>query len=342
MTLPVAASAAAEMDQDRVYVPLRDGRLIAVDREHGSVSWSQAAHAVAPPVVDGTSVYLLQSDSVRALDAATGGIRWTARLDREPLSPLRLVRGLLTLVVAPAEVVAFHSQNGELAWRRQLDAPSTHAPVAGTTLLYVASTNGRLSALSVQDGSVRWERNVPGTPAEPGVGTNRVYVGSTDNWLYAFDAESGDTRWRVRGGADVIGTVADNDLVYVVTLDNVVRALNERNGNQRWKQETVTRPTLPPMTRRGLVVVPGLTPAATVFNGRTGEARGSLTVAQGSLFGPPLIDPSLTPFRVAAVTLTREGVLEARRPVTMMFRESGVVGLPSLPGRQLPREQLLH
>jgi hypothetical protein len=127
--------------------------------------------------------------------------------------------------------------------------------------------------------------------------------------------------------------------VYFASLDNIIRAVNRTNGNQRWRKPTGTRPVLPPRAFGGIVVVPGLMPAITVLVGATGAVMGT-QIAQGQLVGPPLIDPDLKARRVAMVTVTREGVVEAMRPAAMMFREEAVTPVASLPGRPLTRERL--
>jgi hypothetical protein len=144
-------------------------------------------------------------------------------------------------------------------------------------------------------------------------------------------------RWKWRNGGDVIGSVIDGDAVYFASLDNIMRAVNLGNGNQRWRKPTGTRPVLPPLAFRGIVVLPGVMPAVTVFVGTTGEVMGTLTA--GDLAGPPLVDPLPRPSRVALVTITREGVIQALRPSALLFREGETEPVPVLPGRQLPREQ---
>jgi hypothetical protein len=80
-------------------------------------------------------------------------------------------------------------------------------------------------------------------------------------------------------------------------------------------------------------------PAVTVFVGRTGAVMGTHPVS-GDLAGPPLVDPSVRPFRVSLVTVTREGVVEAFRPAQLMFREAAAVPVSALPGRGLAREHI--
>jgi hypothetical protein len=62
--------------------------------------------------------------------------------------------------------------------------------------------------------------------------------------------------------------------------------------------------------------------------------------AAGDLVGPPLVDQAPKPFQVAVVTVTREGIIEALRPTSLMFREEKVAPIAALPGRALAREQI--
>ena len=76
-----------------------------------------------------------------------------------------------------------------------------------------------------------------------------------------------------------------------------------------------------------------------MFTGETGVVMGTHAAA-GNLVGTPLVDPVLKPFRVALVTITREGVVEALRPVGVMFREAALVPVTTMPGRALARERI--
>jgi hypothetical protein len=138
----------------------------------------------------------------------------------------------------------------------------------------------------------------------------------------------------------VIGAAADaRGTVYFVSLDNILRAVNRGNGNQRWKKEIPSRPAIPPSSVGGAVVVAGVAPLVTAFNGSTGAALGSYT-APSELQGPPLIDPDLKPYKVAVVVITRAGRMIGLRPSAMMLNEPTVAPLRVLPGRRLTRERL--
>ena len=339
LTLPIVPSAPGAMDQDRVYIPLRQDLLVALERETGLVEWTRTIDTADPIVVGHTALFAISRGQIRALDAASGADLWSVEVEETITAPLAWDSGWLIAITEPGEVLAFRAADGVLIWRRALGAPSPHPAVpGGDEALYLALEDGRVVALELERGEPIWEQALPGTLSEPATARDRVFVGSTDNFFYALHADTGALTWKWRNGGDVIGAAADGDVVYLASLDNVVRAVNRGNGNQRWLQSTGTRPVLPPRAFSGIVVLSGLMPAVTALIGETGAVMG--THAPGNLIGTPLVDPALKPFQVAMVTVTREGVVEALRPTGMMFREAASVPLTVLPGRTLSRERL--
>ena len=340
LKLNVPPSAGGAMDEDRVYIPLREELFVAIERETGLLAWMREIETTAPPVVGGGHLFVVSRGHIQAVDAATGEELWSVAVDTPVTAPLTWDNGWLIALVAPGEVLAFRGTDGHLMWRRSVGATSLHAAVpGGRQNLYLSLSDGRVVALALSSGELMWERKLPGILSPPAVGKDRVFVGSTNNFLYAFAAESGHDAWSWRNGGDVIGAAVDGDVVYFASLDNIIRAVNRGNGNQRWRKPTGTRPLLPPRAFRGVVLLPGMMPAITVFVGETGAVMGT-QAAQGDLAGPPLIDTAPKPFTVAFVTITREGVVEALRPTALMFRETPPIPVAALPGRVVTRERM--
>lgn len=340
LTLRFPPSASGAIDDERVYIPLRQNLLVALDRETGLLAWIRPIETTTPPAVGGGSVFVVSRGAVWALEAATGTYLWSVPIETPVTAPLLWDNGWLIAIAEPGEVLAFRAADGRLVWRQPVGATSPHAAVpGGEAALYFSLSDGRVLALALETGARLWERQFPGTLSPPAAARDRVLVGSTDNFAYALDPESGREAWKWRNGGDVIGIAVDGELVYIASLDNILRAVNRGNGNQRWRKPTGTRPVLPPRAFGGIAVLPGLMPAITVFVGETGAVMGT-HAAQGDLVGPPLMDPAPHPFRVAFVTITREGVVEALRPAAMMFRETAPVPVAVLPGRAVARERV--
>jgi outer membrane protein assembly factor BamB len=334
-----SVSAAAVMDHAHVFVALRD-MLVALDRESGDVAWKWSGDTVLSMAAGSGELFLVTPAGLRALDADTGNELWAVQIGAPVTAPIVWEQGWIVVVAAPGDVLGLRDTDGQRIWRQSLGATTVHRPaLGGPSALYASLADGRLVALALDTGMLLWERMLPGMLSAPTATRDRVFVGSTDNVFYALNAATGRDEWRWRNGGDVIGAAVDNDTVYFASLDNILRAVNRGNGNQRWRKPTGTRPVLPPLAFRGVVVVPGLMPAVTVFVGETGAVMGTHP-ASGDLAGPPLVDPGFKPFRVALVTVTREGVVDAFRPAELMFREAAAAPVSALPGRGLTRERI--
>ena len=325
------------MDDQRVYVPLQSEELTALDRQTGQVLWVRGIETEWPPVVHDGVVYLAASDELHALDAATGESIW-----RVPMAPLaaRLVfdTGWLLTVGESGEVAAYRAADGHRVWSRSLGAAPRSPAIAGENdSIYFTLAGGRIVSLNLPDGTTRWEQQLPGTLSEPSGAEDRVLVGSTDNFFYALRSDTGELAWKWRSGGDVIGAAVDDDLVYITSLDNIIRAVNRGNGNQRWRRDTGSRPVPPTLAFNGVAVVTGISNTLTAFAAPTGLPAGTY-IAPGDLQGPPLIDPVLKPYRVAAAVVMRDGRVAGLYPVAMLFRDQPLVPFTTLPGEAVPRE----
>lgn len=334
--LPAAPSADGALDPERVYVPLDNGRVIALDRETGAHRWTAELLTRWPPLVADGQVYIAASQAVSALDAATGATRWRATLPREVMGPMAMGAGRLLVLVSPDEVWALHPADGSQLWRRALGGEARASGIAADHASAYVSAPGAVVSLALVDGQLRWRQALAGMLSVPAVARDRVFVGSTENFLYALDPETGSHEWHWQAGGDVIGARVDGDRVYYATLDNILFAINRGNGNQLWKEDIGMRPSVPPSAFGGIVVVSGIDRLAT-FDARTG-ARIADWNAPDRLQGSPLVDPALRPFRVAIVAITRDGRAIALRPTGMLFAEGVPVPLAALPGRPLLRE----
>lgn len=337
--LDALPSAGGALDRDRVYIPLKTGELIALDRETGLLVWRTMVETGRPPLAHENTVYVATPSGVSALDALTGEGEWATPLDEGISAPMSAAGSALITLAGTGKVVALRAADGERLWQHDLGGRSPYGAVAGEQgLIYLSLADSRVVALSLATGMRIWERRLSGILSEPAVGRDRVFVGSTDNFFYALDARSGALEWKWRSGGDVIGSAVDaKGVVYFASLDNVLRAVNRGNGNQRWKEQIPRRPAMPPRTFGGLVLLAGVAPELTAFDATSGATLGSY-VAPAELEGPPLVDPDLKPYRVAFVVVTRDGRVAGLRPAALMFREPAATPLLQLPGRRVNRE----
>src|SRR5262245_20287467 len=81
------------MDAERIYIPIQPERLVALSRTTGAKVWTRDIESMWPPVVVADVLYVIASDEIHALDAATGAQRWRVPFDAKVAAPLTLEAG---------------------------------------------------------------------------------------------------------------------------------------------------------------------------------------------------------------------------------------------------------
>jgi outer membrane protein assembly factor BamB len=369
-TLDDVPSAGGAMDAERVYIPIQPEKLVALSRSTGATVWTRDIESAWPPVVLGDVLYVIASDEIHALDAATGAEKWRVPFDAVVSAPLtaairsgssnseRLEQvdvrdpgfgiqsvDLLIATFDKGRVAAYATDDGRIVWTHELGAASRFSPAVDGMRAVFAVDDRRAVALRLADGRLEWEQKLDGMLNQPSFARDRIFIGSNTNFLFALDNVTGRIAWKWKTGGDVIGTSADSKGgAYYASLDNVVRAVNRGNGNQRWIKEIPTRPLLTPQVfgdgvkYEEIVVVTGVTSEIDAFAAKNGAAAG-MYMPPSDLQGGPLIDPDLRPYQVAMVVITRDGRVIGLKPSAMLLPEPMTVPFSELPGRRLERER---
>ncbi len=175
--LAVAPSAVAGI----VVAVTDDGHVQALDEASGHVRWTAAlgtpptgsAALSATPAseggngpVDGVAVVSDVAGTVRALDLATGGTLWTARMGVPLRRDPAVADGLVVVRADAHTVVAFAAQTGERRWEATVaDALTSPPAIAGDRVL--VGTMAGVTALDLHTGRPRGrlDRDEPVTAA---------------------------------------------------------------------------------------------------------------------------------------------------------------------------------
>lgn len=128
--------------------------------------------------------------------------------------------------------------------------------------VYVPDWRGRVHALAVADGAVRWSRQVlpdgaGGTIATPvAVHDGTVYLGSRSGWtgVVAIRARTGDEIWRRSIDGVTGGPVVDDDLL-VVRMHHLVAGF-DLDGTRRWTFNVLDARSSPMAVADGRAFVP--------------------------------------------------------------------------------------
>lgn len=197
-----------------VVVSSADGNVIALAVEDGKERWRNAlrAEVLAPVAVSDDRVIVRSADGrLRGLDPRTGGELW--QFDRNvPTLSLRgnappvAANGLVVNASDGGRLTVLNAESGVALWERSIASPRGASeldrlvdldadPIIDNNLIYISGVNGRLAALELRSGRVRWAKPFS-TFAGIAVSPQRL-VGVEDNGdISVFDRRNGNHLWK--------------------------------------------------------------------------------------------------------------------------------------------------
>jgi outer membrane protein assembly factor BamB len=250
-----ATTLSPTLDQDRIYIPLRDGSVICLERETGSLLWStEPGGALEAPVAVGEKALYITSDRIRgegtqtggalrALDPATGLTLWVHDYERPFTSAIATAGDRLYAGSADGALYSLSLAGGDVLWKA-----ATQNVVRGLALvtqgaIYFGSDDGALYSIAPASGKTNWKYQTQGAVvARPLLDGSAIYFGSWDGNVYALEASSGKLKWRSPTAAAVeTSPVIAGDRLLIASLDDFVYALSKTSGNRLWKRRMDNR-----------------------------------------------------------------------------------------------------
>ena len=297
---------------DSIYSAARDGRVVRFDAATGRERWRAYADMRVSGGVGAdaqTVVVASESGEVVAFDAETGKARWRARVSSEVLSPPAVGGGVVLVRSIDSRIFAFDAQDGKRRWVYQRpSSPLVVRSPAGAVVrgdtAYAGFRGGKLAALSLANGGVRWEATVAlpkGTNelervidvvGDPALDGREVCATAYQGRVACFDAASGTQIW-TREISSVTGVSLDARYAYVVDDKGAVFAYDRSTGGVVWKQDKLAyrEPTLP--LPAGNAVVVGDSEGWVHFLSRdNGAFLGRFNARGGGVRVPPLLLPT--------------------------------------------------
>ncbi|MBX6421851.1 MAG: outer membrane protein assembly factor BamB [Nevskia sp.] len=250
---------------DALFAASIDGRVDAVNPQNGDLIWrvNTKARVISGPTLDGDQLYVGTLDGeVIALARADGKIRWRAQAPSEALAP---PVGNGQVVVAKAvdgREYGLNAGSGERLWSFDRNEPNLtlrglSAPLILGDRVYIGLDNGKLEALSLDDGQPIWEQTISvptgrveierltDIDADLLVGREGLYVVTYGGDLALIDPQSGDSRWH-RSIKSYSGMALSGDRLYVTDDDGTVWSLDAATGAAVWKQPVLKYRRLSP------------------------------------------------------------------------------------------------
>ena len=322
-------------DETNAYIPLRDGTLVAMKLEDGTIAWKVTQPTRFAPAPGNGLVVVANKSTLTAFHAANGQILWQADLGAHNSAPLLSTTGWLIASLETGEVVALRNQDGRELWRSKLPGSTSVRPSISGDRLFVSIEDGQIAALTLATGKRLWERALPGSPQEI-LPLDALFVGTSDNYFYRLSLDTGNIDWRWRTGGDLIGVAAvDESRVYFLSRDNILRALDRRSGVQQWRQALKARPTSGPTKAGNLLLVAGFAPQIRSFDLTTGKP-GATYHASTELAAPPHVVSGLPIVGALLVIVTGNGQVIALKKslgppqFTLSFPPAPILPIPEL------------
>jgi len=189
---------------DVVYFGSADGRVYAINAKTGEPIWRGGFRTLdavngAVAVADDMVFFISADQTLYAAAAPTGLLLWRLRLPGTlyALSPIVADRNVY--VVASNVLYALQARSGRQLWARTLPDDIVTEPVAGNSMVYVLTRDGRAWALDYT-GKVIWNTKEPvlkdQVVAAPTLAGNVLIIGTTRGGIFAVDASSGNVLWK--------------------------------------------------------------------------------------------------------------------------------------------------
>lgn len=207
-------ASAAGVGGGLVMVGTSNGYVIALDQSSGEQRWKKRVSSevlAAPQVAEDIVVVRTVDGKLTGLSAESGDRLWiydrgVPSLSLRGTSTPVIDQGYIVAGFDAGRLVAVELSSGRTAWEtrvavgtgrseleRMVDIDSD--PVIRNDIIYVATFQGSLAALSLQDGRILWTRDIP-SYAGLAVGEENIYVTDDNGHIWALEQVSGSSVWK--------------------------------------------------------------------------------------------------------------------------------------------------
>jgi eukaryotic-like serine/threonine-protein kinase len=136
--------------------------------------------------------------------------------------------------------------NLKLLWTFKTEYEIKSSPVIGGGLVYFGSTDAKLYALNIKDGTEVWSFDAgDDIEAPPLLVDGVVYVGSLSGMFYALDAKTGQVVWTFETDDEIYGSAnwvtapnGTDKWIILGSYDFFVYCLDAKSGKKIWAVET--------------------------------------------------------------------------------------------------------
>lgn len=314
---------------ERVYVPLAGGSLVALNAADGSLLWKNenGGEISCSPEPDEQAVYVASETGelsaahgvgaiqpkayVRAVNRATGLTLWTRTLPT-PLYGLLVANEQAVFGVSSNGMIyALAKTDGATLWENHAANSLSSELTLADKRLYIGSKEGTLLALNTLTGQIVWRFQMKGgARGHIWAAHGAVYAATETGHIYALEAGNGVLRWQAQAGPSVQALAVNDAGVYAASFDNSLYVLNLAKGKRIWRKQLSSRLASAPLAAsEGVLLTSMAGNVATVLHPRDGKILNTLNLEDdGSTAAAPV-------FAQNVVLITaRRGILAFANP----------------------------
>lgn len=258
------------LGRDVVILGSSNAEVLALNIENGAVLWKSkvSSEVLSVPVVGKDVVVVRSTDGeVVALDTQTGGKRWGYERNAPALS----LRGTGSPLISGENVVAGYD-NGKLIALRLNDGK------------YVWETS-----IAIPKGRTEIERLVD-LDVDPIVNNSVIYIASYQGGMAAISEADGDVLWRNETASSHSGLSNDFSYLYLTDSESHVWQVDQHNGASLWKQKDLhQRKLTAPMAYQSYVVVGDFEGYVHWLSSSDGRELGRIQISDSAIEAKPVM-----------------------------------------------------
>lgn len=200
--------------EDVIAVTNQDAQVIVFDSSTGEKLWQKTVsnEVLAPPTIAEGKIFVKTVDgNLSAFDARTGERVWTYTHGATPLimragsSPQALF-GVVIAGFADAKLVGLRADTGQILWEKSMATPEGASdvermadidanPIISDGVVYVASYQQNVSAMSLQTGEIMWKKENISAFNNMTIDSKALFVVDSNSDIWAVDKNSGSILW---------------------------------------------------------------------------------------------------------------------------------------------------
>jgi outer membrane protein assembly factor BamB len=231
---------------------------IIVDWKTNTGAGIETASYNMQPLLVQNQIFSVDTEGlIKSINTESGKVNWSSSTDLPAITGLAGTTEVILASSRDGDLNAYNivSDGLELRWSIQLQGEIRATPVIADQQIFVRTVDGKLSALSLDDGSILWaiSRRVPALSltgnSQPVVRGNLVIAGFDDGKISAFSRVDGLTVWETTvsrpSGRTEIERLVDLDgqfilkdgIIYISSYQGRLAAIQAIDGNLLWSRK---------------------------------------------------------------------------------------------------------